>query len=126
MRSMSHDVYTPAGNLFSDAPHAPNDHDKVVSLVEAYQAGSPVTPVVFITYQDYPSKAVSGSHRLAAMAHVFETLESAADAGYVLTVESNEEIDEIFRERGDDFEMAVWLMRQLPLPTDILAALEDQ
>ena len=123
---MSFELLKDDYSSFSDAPHEAHDSDKVQALVAAYEQGAPVNPVVFIEYADRPAVAVTGSHRLAAMAQVFDSLEQAQDAGYALFVPETDEIESILDSHGVDFDMVAWALRKLDLPTEVLDALADQ
>lgn len=77
-------------------PHEPRDHDKLASLIAAYNDGATVPPVVVIdwTGSDHDGRqpsAISGSHRLAAMRKAFDE-DQPADRFDEIEVVSGEEI----------------------------------
>lgn len=69
-------------------PHEPNNHAKVESLIRAYENNFDVSPVVVLTWREWPPTAITGSHRLAALSEVYnEDVELDDLDGYVVPVD---------------------------------------
>jgi hypothetical protein len=68
-------------------PHEPKNPAHVASLVEAYQHGDRLDPVVALRF-DNDVRAISGSHRIAAMGVRYDSVEDAETAGALIILDA--------------------------------------
>ena len=84
---------------FVEPPHAVRDAAKLASLIEAYEAGHAVTPIVVLDLW-HSLMAISGSHRYAAMYAVYGANLLLDEVG-VIVVNGNE-VFEAAEAAGDE------------------------
>jgi len=70
-------------------PHPPRMLGKVRALVEEYESGVRIPPPVALRFGD-ELRAVSGSHRLAAMGVSYSSAEEAEAAGALLVLDAED------------------------------------
>lgn len=91
-------------------PHEPRDHDKLASLIAAYNDGAEVPPIVVIDWtgsdhDGHPPSAISGSHRLAAICAVYDDEQDARHFDEIEVIDGADlldDLDGLWTEHGGD------------------------